>query len=159
MLKNYKELHVWQKAYQHQNENWGNRKNAKSVNQVPGKQRLESLTPGILGPFSWIMPARNGPGFGCSHRRKIQLIQIRELCGAITYTPEISKEPSKLPERGPKFQSELPSIPLGTALQPTCLKTGMISEQSRIYWATRICARQWSIPMLSVRIDMVLRVR
>jgi len=45
MLKNYKDLKVWQKSYR-------NQKNVKSADKVFKKQTLESLTPGILGPSS-----------------------------------------------------------------------------------------------------------
>ena len=53
MLKNYKLLNVWQKSYRAGSMKGarGCRENAKSYDQVPGKQTLESLNPGLLGSF------------------------------------------------------------------------------------------------------------
>ena len=68
MLKNHKELNVWQKSYalclhvykitSGKREPWeikrgdrGYRENAESVNQIPGKQTLGSLNPRLLEPF------------------------------------------------------------------------------------------------------------
>ena len=50
MIKNYKELEVWRKAYKKKHSR--NRKNVKSADKIFRKQTLESLTPGILGPSS-----------------------------------------------------------------------------------------------------------
>jgi len=46
MLRNYKGLNVWKKSYKQ-----GCKEIAKSDDQIPVKQALESLTPWILGPF------------------------------------------------------------------------------------------------------------
>ena len=54
MIKNYKMLNVWKKSYRAGSKRGtqGCRESAKSHDQVPGKQTLESLNPGLLGPFS-----------------------------------------------------------------------------------------------------------
>ncbi len=70
MLKNYKDLKVWQKSYElcleiyritakfPKEERYGlismrrNRKNVNRADKISRKQTLESLNPGILGPSS-----------------------------------------------------------------------------------------------------------
>ena len=90
MLKNYKELKVWGKAYKPCLDIYtvtkrfpkyeegkasgikrgarGYRENAESVNQIPGKQTLGSLNPGLLEPF---LPTNPHAPAGAQRRMKI----------------------------------------------------------------------------------------